>query len=349
MTRVSRPLALLVLAAITVVSCTRLGSSSSNAQLADIVAAGPTVSDVRSMLGDSNWWQGPPTFEVRPLNAETTPRAVRFGMTQQFIHIGTAEGFLVHYTVYETTTAATTRMTNLPNQLGPAQATSPKVGDQVMYYGETGPSGAPYLARTFVRLGEIIVEVTWARKDGVASLTQLGKNASKIVDGLKKAIAAKTHRSLQVVDQKLLPPPELDITFLGAAPLPIEAFLVMGDYAIPGPLAKELHGHGVDTFVFGDYVLNGDTHMEVQAALMTFASHADATGWLGAYSGGQPDQSGVVSSYLDAIGKYRYSFTSGVYGAMLVCRSTVPGEAASRACEQPLSRTVISWGQGLAG
>src|SRR5216684_27949 len=248
------------------------------------------------MLGDSNWWQGPPTFEVRPLNAETTPRAVRFGMTQQFIHIGTAEGFLVHYTVYETTTAATTRMTNLQNQLGPAQATSPKVGDQVMYYGETGPSGAPYLARTFVRLGEIIVEVTWARKDGVASLTQLGKNASKIVDGLKKAIAAKTHHSPQVVDQKVLPPPGLDITFLGAAPLPIEAFLVMGNY-----------------------------------------------------SGGQPDQSGVVSGYVDGIGEYQYFFTSGVHGAMLVCRSTVVGEAASRACEQPLTRTVISWRQGLAG
>lgn len=345
----SRPLALLVLAAIAVVSCTRLGSSSSNAQLADILAAGPTVTDVRSMLGDSNWWQGPPSFEVRPLNAETTLRTERFGIAQQFIHIGTAEGFLVHYTVYETTTAATTRMTDLQNELGTAQATSPKVGDQVMYYGEAGISGAPYLARTFVRLGEIVVEITWARKDGVASLTQLGKNATKIVDGLKKAIAAKTQHSLQVVDQKVLPPPGLDITFLGAAPLPIEAFLVMANYAIPGPLAKELHTNGIDTFVFGDYVLNADTHMEVRAALMTFASPADATSWLGSYSGGQPDQSGVVSSYVDAIGEYQYFFTSGVHGAMLVCRSTVPGEAASRACEQPLSRTVISWRQGLAG
>ncbi len=349
MTRVSRPLALLVLVAITVVSCTRLGSSSSNAQLADIFAAGPTVTDVRSMLGDSNWWQGPPTFEVRPLNAETLARTVRFGMTQEFIHIGTAEAFLVHYTVYQTTTAATTRMTDLQNLLGPAQATSPKVGDQVMYYGEAGTSGAPYLARTFVRLGEIIVEVTWARKDGVASLTQLSKNASRIVDGLKKAIAAKTHHPLQVVDQKLLPPPGLDITFLGAAPLPIEAFLVMANYAIPGPLAKELHANGIDTFVFGDYVLDTDTHMEVRAALMTFASRADATAWLGAYGGGQPDQNGVVSGYHDGIGEYQYFFTSGVYGAMLVCRSTVPGEAASRACEQPLSSTVTSWRQGLAG
>jgi hypothetical protein len=347
--KVSRPLALLVLAAITVVSCTRLGSSSSNAQLADILAAGPTVSDVRSMLGDSNWWQGPPTFEVRPLNAETTPQTVRFGMTQEFIHIGTAEGFLVHYTVYRTTTAATTRMNDLQNVFGTAQATSPRVGDQVMYYGEAGTTGAPYLARTFVRLGEIVVEITWARKDGVASLTQLGKNASKIVDALKKAIAAKTHHSLQAVDQKVLPPPGLDITFLGAAPLPIEAYLVMANYAIPGPLAQTLHSVGVDTFVFGDYVLNTDTHMEVRAALMTFASAADATSWLSSYSGGQPDQSGVVGSYVDAIGEYQYFFTSGVHGAMLVCRSTVSGEAASRACEQPLSRTVISWRQGLAG
>jgi hypothetical protein len=346
---VSRLLALLVLTAIAVVSCTKLGSSSSNAQLGDILAAGPTIADVRSMLGDSNWWQGPPSFEVRPLNAETTPRTVRFGMTQEFIHIGTAEGFLVHYTVYETTTAATTRMTDLQNVLGTAQATSPKVGDQVMYYGLAGTSGAPYLARTFVRLGEIVVDITWARKDGVASLTQLGKNASRILDGLKKAIASKTHHSLQAVDQKVLPPPGLDITYLGAAPLPIEAYLVMANYAIPGPLAQELHAVAVDTFVFGDYVLNVDTHMEVRAALMTFASPADATSWLGSFSGGQPDPSGVVSSYVDAIGEYQYFFTSGVHGAMLVCRSTVPGESASRACEQPLSRTVISWRQGLAG
>jgi hypothetical protein len=240
-------------------------------------------------------------------------------------------------------------MRDLQNLLGTAQATSPKVGDQVMYYGESGTSGAPYLARTFVRLGEIVVEINWARKDGVASLTQLAKNATKVVDGLKKAITAKTHHSLQAVDQKVLPPPGLDITFLGAAPLPIEAFLVMANYAIPGPLAKELHTNGIDTFVFGDYVLNADTHMEIRAALMTFASPADATSWLGSYSGGQPDQSGVVSGYVDAIGEYQYFFTSGVHGAMLVCRSTVPGEAASRACEQPLSRTVISWRQGLAG
>jgi hypothetical protein len=346
---VSRPLALLVLTAMAVVSCARLGSSSSNAQLGDILAAGPSVSDVRSMLGDSNWWQGPPSFAVRPLNAETTAITVRFGMTQEFIHIGTAEGFLVHYTVYETTTAATTSMTNLQNLLGPAQATSPRVGDQVMYYGLAGTSGAPYLTRTFVRLAEIVVDITWARKDGVASLTQLGRNATRILDGLKKATAAKTHHSLQVVDQKVLPPPGLDITYLGATPLPIEAYLVMANYAIPGPLAQALHAIAVDTFVFGDYVLNADTHMEVRAALLTFANPADANSWLGSFSGGQPDQSGVVSSYVDAIGEYQSFFTAGAHGAMLVCRSTVPGESASRACEQPLSRTVISWRQGLAG
>src|SRR5260370_19145374 len=136
------------------------------------------------MLGDSNWWQGAPSFEVRPLNAEATARTVRFGIVQQFIHIGTAEGFLVHYTVYETTTAATARMTDLQNLLGPAQATSPKAGDQVMYYGEAGTSGGPHPAPKFGPPGQILVEITWARKDGGASLTPLGKNAAKILGWL---------------------------------------------------------------------------------------------------------------------------------------------------------------------
>src|SRR5260370_42094998 len=135
------------------------------------------------MLGDSNWWEGPPTFEVRPLNAETLARTVRFGMTQEFIHIGTAEAFLVHYTVYQTTTAATTRMTDLQNLLGPAQATSPKVGDQVMYYGEAGTNGGPRLARHLGRPGGSIVGGAGGRKEGGGCLAQHRKKTATSAAG----------------------------------------------------------------------------------------------------------------------------------------------------------------------
>jgi hypothetical protein len=343
----------MALAAVALVSCARLPSSSTNAQPADIYAAGPTESDVRALFGDGNWWQGAPSFEVRPLDAATVAFTERFSITQRFLHLGSAEQLLVRDTVYDTTSSATTQMTTFQNAFG-ASPTSPREGDQVLYYGLGGSGGAPYITRTFVRVGQVIMQIIWSRKDGIPTVSQLGTNAAKFVSGLRKVLAAKGHSSLPAVDSKLLPPAGLDITFLGAAQLPIEAWLVMDQLAIPYPLATQLHAQGVNTFAFGDYALNNDTHMEVQAAVLTFATATVATDWANNFSTSAPDQTGISTAYIpgsgvEGAGEYHVLFAAGTHGAMLVCRATVEGEAASRACEGPLTRTAVSWKLSLGG
>jgi hypothetical protein len=345
---------LVVLAALVAVSCAKLGSTGTNAQPADIYAAGPNVSDVQGLFGgDNNWWQGPPSFEVRPLDAATLPFAERFSITQQFLHLGTAEQLLVRYTVYDKISSATTRMTDLQNALG-LSPTSPKVGDQVLYYGLGGTGAAPYITRTFVRVGQIVVQVIWSRKDGVPTVAQLGKNAAKFVDGLKKVLAGKVKAAPVAVNQKYLPTPGLDITYLGSAQLPIEAWLVMDGLALPEAALAVLHGEGISNFVFGDFVLNNDTHMEVRTALLPFPSATAATDWASTFAPGTPDQAGVASAYIPvggtpASGEYHYFFTSGAYGGMLICKPSIDGEAATRECEAPMERTAIAWKLSLGG
>lgn len=332
-----------MLGSLVLVSCAKLGSGGgANAQPADIYAAGPSVGDVRSLFGDNNWWPGPPSFGVRPLDSASTPETERFSITQRFLHVGSAEALDVRYTIYDKSSTATTRMANLQNAFGPSPA-SPKVGEQVLYYGLFSSGGAPYITRTFVRLGQIIVEISWSRKDGIPTVAQLGKNAAKVVDGLKKVTSGRVHAAPQTIDPKLLPPPGLDITLLGSAQLPIEAWLVMADVGIPEPVLKLLHDEGVIDFVFSDYALNNDTHMEVRAAMLTFTTAAAATDWVSTFGGSMPDQSGISSSYIDSLGVYHYLFVAGTQGGMLVCNATAAGEAASRACESPLQRTAIAW------
>ena len=341
--------AVVSVATLLLVSCARPGSGgAANATPADIYAAGPSVTDVRTLFGDSNWWPGPPSFEVRPLDSASVPDAERFSITQRFLHVGSAEILEVRYTVYDKTASATTRMTNLQNAFG-ASPSSPKVGDQVLYFGLMSSGGAPYVTRTFVRLGQIIAEILWSRKDGIPTVSQLGKNAAKVVNGLKNVTSGKVHGSGRAVDQSLLPPPGLDITLLGSAQLPVEAWLVMADVGIPQPVLNLLHNDGVTDFAFGDYALNSDTHMEVRTALLTFSTAASATDWASTFSSSTPDQGGIAGSYIDALGVYHYLFSSGAHGAMLVCSATAPAEAASRACESPLERTAIAWKLGLAG
>ncbi len=346
-------IALVALVALVVVSCTRIGSGGTTAQPADIYAGALSTNDVRTLLGDSNWWAGPPSFSVRPLDAASTPFTERYSITQFFMRLGTAEELVVRYTVYDKTSSATTVMTDYQNAYG-ASPTSPKVGDAVLYYGLGGSGGAPYITRTFVRVGQIIIAVIWARKDGIPTVQQLGRNASKVVDGLKKA-TGKAHPAPQAVDQKLLPPPGLDITLLGATQLPIEAWVVMDQIALPEAALQLLHTGGVNDFAYGDYALNDDTHMEVRAALLTFATAAAASDWATTFAPGTPDQAGIASAYIPvsgtsaAAGEYHYMFVSGTHGAMLVCRPTIDGEAASRACEPPVERTAIAWKIALGG
>lgn len=341
-------LAFVGVAAVLLASCAKLGTSSTNVQPADLYAAGPTQSDVRSLLGDSNWWAGPPSFAVRPLDASTTPYTERYSITQFFLRIGTAEEFVVRYTAYDKTSSATTAMTGYQNAYG-ASPTSPKVGDAVLYYGLGGSGGAPYITRTFVRVGQIIVVLVWARKDAIPTVQQLGRNASRVVDRLKQVTGGKSHPSPQAIDQKLLPTPGLDITFLAATTLPIETWVVMDQIGLPEAALQLLHNGGATDFVYGDYALNDDTHMEVRSAMLTFASAAAAADWATTFAPGTPDQAGIASAYIPvsgtstAAGEYHYLFVSGTHGGMLVCKPTIDGEAASRACEAPMERTAVAW------
>lgn len=346
--------ATVALTAVVLVSCVRIGSNGTNVRPADIYAGALSTSDVRTLFGDVNWWPGPPTFEVRPLDAGTTSFTERYSLSQLFLHLGSAEALAIRYTVYDKTSSATTVMTDYQNAYG-ASPTSPKVGDAVLYYGLGGSGGAPYITRTFVRVGQVIVAIGWSRKDGMPTVQQLGRNATKVVDGLKKVIAGRVHASPSAVDQNQLPPPGLDVTFLGATVLPIEAWVVMANIAIPEAVLQTLQGAGVTDFAYGDYALNDDTHMEVRTALLTFTTPAGAADWANTFAPGAPDQAGIASGYVrtggssSASGEYHYFFVAGTRGGMLVCRPTIEGEAASRACEAPVERTAVAWKIALGG
>jgi hypothetical protein len=341
-----------VIATLALVSCTA-ARPGYNGKPMDIYAAGPTVSDVRALFNDDNWWQGPPSFEVRPLDGDTIPFTEKFSVSQLFIHIGTAESLAVRYTVYDKTSSATTRMTDLQKAFSGA-ASTPKVGDQVLYDGLSGSGGAPYVYRTFVRVGQIVVTIVWSRKDTPSTtVKQLARNATKIVDGLKKVLAGKVPASPQPVDSKFLPPAGLDITLLGSATLPIEAWPVMDLLALPGTIVHLFQGFGIADFAYGDYALNNDTHMEVQTSLLTFKNAADANLWAAALSRTKPDASGIASEYIPtsgspAAGDYHYFFVAGTYGVMMVCKASTSGEAASRECEGPMQNTAIAWRLSLA-
>src|SRR6267143_219711 len=111
---------MITLAAVALVSCGRIGGTTFNAKPADIYSVMPSMADAQTVLGDSNWWASPPSFEVSPLDSATTPLNERFSVSQYYIHIGTAEQLVVRYTVYDKASSATTVMRELANALGPS-------------------------------------------------------------------------------------------------------------------------------------------------------------------------------------------------------------------------------------
>ena len=330
-------------------ACTRT-SASANIRPPDLYAGGLTVGDVRALLGDTNWWPGPPSFGVRPLNSAMTPIHERFSVTQRFAHIGTTETFVAQYTLWDTTSSATTQMTTIQTAFG-TSVTGPKEGDQVLYYGSQASGAAPYATATFVRVGQIVAGIDWSRKDGFPTVSQLGRIAAKAASRIKDALATKVHPSpLTIDDSSLLPPAGPDITLLGTAKIPIEATVIQIGASAPENLAQSFRDSGINDSVFGDYALDNDTHMEVRASVFTFHSDNEANGWLNVFRGANTlDQNGVAGFFDDASGQYFFLFTSGTHGGMLVCRSTADTEAASRSCEAPLSRVSVAWKTNLGG
>ena len=342
--------ALIAVLAVVASACTRPSAAGSNARPLDLYGATPTLADVRSLLGDINWWPGPPSFGVRPLDAASMSFREKFHVITRFAHIGTAETLDIEYMLWDSTSSATTEMTNAQAAFG-TSVTGPKVGDQVLYYGSQTSGAAPFGTVTFVRVGQVVTTITLSLKDGFPTTAKLGKIASKVVARLKDVLAGKVHASpLPIGDAALLPPRGPDITLLGSLTLPIEAVVVMLGFASPEVLANVLHTTGVDNIVFGDYVLDNDTHMEVRAGLFNFATSQEATTWVDELRGGYTfDQNGIATFYDVGTGQYFSLFASGSKAAILVCRSTSSVEAASRSCESPLSRVGPAWQLNLTG
>ncbi|MEO9048685.1 MAG: hypothetical protein ABI334_03610 [Candidatus Dormiibacterota bacterium] len=336
--------------AIVMSACVRPSTTGSSAQPAQLYGAAPTTPDVQSLLGDSNWWPGPPSFGVRPLDSATMPFNEKFHVITRFSHIGTAETFDVEYTVWNSTASATTQMSNIQSSLG-TPVTGTKAGDQTLYYGQTSSGGAaPYGTATFIRLGQIVITSTLSLKDASPPVSKLGRIATRLVSRLKDVLSGKVKVApLPGGDTSVLPPPGPDLTLLGSVELPIEAVIVMLGFASPEALAGVLKTTGVDHIVFGDYALDNDTHMEVRAGVFGFITSQDADTWFNALRGStRVDELGIATFYDDASGQYFSLFTAGAKGAILVCRSTSDLEAASRACESPLSRVAPAWQGRLA-
>ncbi len=316
----------------------------------DLYGANPSLADVRSLLGDSNWWPGPPSFGVRPLDSASMSFREKFHVITRFSHIGTAETLDIDYMVWDSTSSATTEMTNAQAAFG-TSASGPKVGDQVLYYGSQTSGAAPYGTVTFVRVGQIVTTITLSLKDGFPAVAKLGKMASKVTARLKDVLSGKVHATpLPISVASLLPPRGPDITLLGSLTLPIEAVVVMLGFASPEALANILHTTGVDSIVFGDYALDNDTHMEVRAGVFNFGTAQEATTWIDELRGTYTlDQNGIATFYDVGTGQYFSLFALGTKAAILVCRSTSSVEAASRACESPLSRVGPAWQLSLTG
>jgi hypothetical protein len=335
----------MALLAVVASACTlRPSSAGSNATPNDFYGANPTLADVRTLLGDTNWWPGPPSFGVRPLDSATMPFNEKFHVTTRFAHLGTAETLDIEYTLWDSTTSATTQMTNVQSAFG-TSATGAKVGDQVLYYGSQTSGAAPYGTVTFVRVGQIVTTITLSLKDAFPSVSKLGKIATNVTSRLKDVLSGKVQVSpLAASDGLLLPPLGPDLTLLGSLVLPIEAVVVMLGFESPQALANILHTSGVDSIVFGDYALDSDTHMEVRAGVFNFAVSSDAVTWVDELRGSNNfDANGIATFYNDGSGEYFSLFTAGTKAAILVCRSTSDAEAASRACEAPLSRIGPAW------
>ena len=331
--------------------CAGIGGGTFNGKPADVYSIIPSQKDVQSLMGDANWWAGVPTFGVPPLNADTAPVAQRYAVSEQYLHIGTAEELLARYAVFDKASSATSVMNDYQTALGTSPS-SPKVGDQVLYYGMAGTGGAPYAARTFVRVGQIVLSIVWLRKDPGITVDQLAKIARRFSQDLKDL--SKVHGKLKAADPNLLPPAGLSITLLGSASMPVEAFPVMALTAMPEQILALMHHAGINDFAYGDYALNNDTHMEVQTALLTFPTPTDAGDWVTAFAPGQPDSNGISFGYIPTggtpgAGVYHFVFASGRYGAFMVCKSAVDGAAASRECEDPTGTVALAWKLALGG
>lgn len=351
MTRVLRLLAASVVVALALVACGRT-TTTGGPTLPNVYSGGVKIDDVRPLLDDSsNWWPGAPQFGVRPLDSSTRPDEERFDVTVRFFHNGSAETLNVVYRVWFSTSLATAIVTTTEQAAG-TSSKGPTAGDQSVYLSEKLAFGAaPYVTQALIRVGQTVISVTWSRAASFASTNAQGAIAKKVVSKLKGYTSSTAHASpLPAPDPRLLPPDGQDVTKLGADKLPIEVVAQMVAGAEPTNIENIFKGLGANDFVFGDYALNADTHMEVQTAAFTFSGSSGAKDWLDQFIGkSNLDSTGGYFNYDDLSGQYIAAFGSGSTGAVMICRSAAELEAASRACETPMGRVASSWRMVLGG
>jgi hypothetical protein len=306
---------------------------------------------MRQVLGDSNWWPLPPSYRVPPLVFDRAPAFIKFDVEQGYLHVGTAEVATLTYLVLPSASLGALVMTGLiGSQTTPV--TTPKMGDQALYVQAKATGAAPFDATAYVRVGPTITVADWFRRDGYSSPTLMSKVAAKAIARVKDVVAGKFHASPRPqTDSSQLPPPGFEITLLGYARVPIEAVVLeLGFSSAPEQIATLLHSGGVSDALYGDYVLNADTHMEVRTLLMNFSDTSIATQWLDALRGSTAlDSNGIFSIYSQTRGQYFFGFVAGSKAALLTCASTGPTEAASRACEVPLQDGSAAWKLSLGG
>jgi hypothetical protein len=350
LTRGLRLTALVATLAVVLVGCTRSSATATGAKPADIYAGSIPLVDVTSVVGDAaNWWPGPPTFGVRPLDTASMPPQVRSETIVRFSHVGTAENLYTLYRVWDTTSLASSVMSSYETALG-TSLSGPKAGDQVLYYQQQLQYGAaPYATLAYIRVGQTIVQSVWSRTGAFGGASQLGKIAVKIATRLKQVTSGKVHATpAPATDTALLPPAGPYLTLLGSARLPIEAVVVMVHSASPGAMATGLQDAGLRTFVFGDYTLDNDTHMEVRTGVLEFQSVGAASAWLDEVRGtNQLTSDGFAAYFDDLTGQYFLLFLAGTKAAVFICRSVAEGESASRSCEAPIAPVGAAWKSSL--
>ncbi|HEY1455637.1 MAG TPA: hypothetical protein VGG31_04005 [Candidatus Dormibacteraeota bacterium] len=343
MIRAARLGALAVLLALTLVACGR-ATSNNGPSISTVYAASVRLSDVKPALDDpDNWWPAPPTFGLRPLDIGSMNDAERFYFVQRFAHLGSPEKLRLNYQVWSTTTIAQAILSNVQSSVSGA-TTTPAAGDQVVYVNQNinfGP--APYLSEAVVRVGQTIVDIQLSQANGFAGSGSIGRIAKTVGSRLKHPPSGGSLLPPST-DPALLPPVGPDLTLVGTARLPVEVVAEMVDDPAPTDLVTLFNRLGASDFEYGDYVLLADTHMEVQTAAFSFSGATGATDWLNAFIGkANLDASGGYLNFDSVTGQYIAAAGVGSHGILMICRSVADLEAASRACETPISRVLDAW------
>ena len=326
-------------------ACTRSTTSSGGGGTPDqIYAAGPTAQDVRSALGSDTWWPVTPSFHIRPLDLPNMPPGESFGITQHFVHVGSAEQLVIEYIVWAQTTYATDYYGLV--QGSQTTQTGPKVGDQNAYWGSHSPTDTSLFDNyALVRQGPVLIQILLSRGSGYVDTTTMGRLATRIDTRLKSALKGTVRPSpLPSTDAGLLLPLGGEVTLAGAVRLPIEAGAELLGAAAPQDVVDSFTKLGVNDFLYGDYALNADLNMEVRAIVFTFSNSDDAGSWIDLAIGkSNLDASGVAAGFSPSVGEYYAFILSGSHVGMLFCNSLDVYQAASRACEVPMANLIGAW------